>query len=256
MTMRAPTQCVVMIRPLDANAPSAWLCIDGRPFLDYLLLEAWRFGFSKVLFIADGGGSRVRASLDASRIGEETRLSIEVVDAQGGGTGGALHAVRSRLDDRFLLLDGHCWFDFNWLSLVTVEGDAVATLALRKAGDGARRLLLDGSVVRMAGDPAGTGIAFGRVALLTSRIVEYLSPSCSLEGDALVRLAQRGLVRGLVASGRFIDIADPADRAIAGAVVPKLHAGVPPYFSIATAPSTRIPGTYIGRRIFAGFRAP
>jgi D,D-heptose 1,7-bisphosphate phosphatase len=225
VTMRAPTQCVVMIRPLDANTPSAWLSIGGRPFLDYLLLEAWRFGFSKVLFIADGGGSRVRASLDASRIGEETRLSIEVVDAQGTGTGGALHAARGRLDDRFLLLDGHCWFDFNWLSLVTVEGaeDAVATLALRKVGDGARHLLLDGSVVRMAGDPSDPGIAFGKVALLTSRIVEYLLPSCSLESDALVRLAQLGLVRGLVASGRFIDIADPADRAIAGAVVPKLR---------------------------------
>src|ERR1700676_1654128 len=94
VTMRAPPQCVVMIRPLDANMPSAWLSIGGRPFLDYLLLEAWRFGFSKVLFIADGGGSRVRASLDASRIGEETRLSIDVVDAKGAGTGGALHAAR------------------------------------------------------------------------------------------------------------------------------------------------------------------
>jgi D,D-heptose 1,7-bisphosphate phosphatase len=77
--------------------------------------------------------------------------------------------------------------------------------------------------VRMAGDRSGPGIAFGSVALLTSGIVEYLSPSCSLENDVLARLAQQGLVRGLVASGRFIDIADPADRAIAGAVVPKLR---------------------------------
>src|ERR1700736_3262780 len=99
MAMRAPSQCVVVIRPLDANTPSAWLSIGGRPFLDYLLLEAWRFGFSKVLFIADGGSSRVRASLDASRIGEETHLSIEVVEAQGAGTGGALHAARARLEN-------------------------------------------------------------------------------------------------------------------------------------------------------------
>src|SRR5580692_8383821 len=70
--------------------------------------------------------------------------------AAGAGTGGALHAARSRLEDRFLLLDGHSWFDFNWLSLVTVEGaaDAVATLALRKVGDSAHHLLLDGSMVR------------------------------------------------------------------------------------------------------------
>jgi D,D-heptose 1,7-bisphosphate phosphatase len=223
--MPAPTQCVVVTRPLDTNTGSAWLSVGGRPFLDYLLLEAWRFGFRKVLFVADGGGSRVRASLDASQIGEETRLSIEVVEAQGAGTGGALHAARSRLDDRFLLLDGHCWFDFNWLSLLTVEDaeDAIATLALRKVdGAGARNpLRLDGSVVRTAGDRSGAGVTNGGVALLTPRILEHVSPSCSLENDVLPRLAQQGLVRGRVASGRFIDIADPADRAVAGANLPK-----------------------------------
>jgi D-glycero-D-manno-heptose 1,7-bisphosphate phosphatase len=199
--------------------------VGGRPFLDYLLLEAWRFGFHKVLFIADGGGSRVRASLDASRIGEEARLSIEVIESQGAGTGGALHAARSRLDDRFLLLDAHCWFDFNWLSLLTVEGveQAIATLALRKVdGAGARNpMRLDGSVIRTVGDRSGSGITNGGVAVLTSRVLEFVSPSCSLENDVLPRLAQQEFVRGLVASGRFIDIADPADRAVAGAILPK-----------------------------------
>jgi D,D-heptose 1,7-bisphosphate phosphatase len=228
MAMRAPSQCVVMIRPLDANTPSAWLSIGGRPFLDYLLMEAWRFGFRKVLFIADGGGgSRVRASIDASRIGEETRLDIDIIEAKGGGTGGALYAARSRLDDRFLLLDGHCWFDFNWLSLVTVEGagNAVATLALRKIGGAGKygRLQLKGAMVGIADEPSGAGLAAGNVALLSSRVVEHLSPTCSFEDDVLARLAQQGLVSGLVASGHFIDIADPADRAVAGVVLPKLR---------------------------------
>src|SRR5579872_210735 len=146
--MRAPTQCVVVIRPLDAATPSAWLSIGGRPFLDYLLLEIWRFGFRKVLLIADGGGSRVRNWLDASQISEETRLTIEVIETPGAGAAGALHAAREQLEDSFLLLDGHSWLDFNWLALTTVEGadDAVATLALREPGeDGAHpSVRLDG----------------------------------------------------------------------------------------------------------------
>src|ERR1700730_5419331 len=117
MAIRAPSQCVVVIRPLDANTPSAWLSIGGRPFLDYLLLEAWRFGFRRVLLIADGGGSRIRASLDASRIGEETRLAIDVVDAKGAGTGGALHAARDRLEERLLLVGGPFLVGFNWVFL-------------------------------------------------------------------------------------------------------------------------------------------
>jgi D,D-heptose 1,7-bisphosphate phosphatase len=223
MTTRAPSQCVVLMRPLGTSTPSAWLSIGGRPFLDYLLLEAWRFGFRKVLFVADGGGSRIRASLDASSIGEETRLAFDIVEAAGGGSGGALHAARNRLEDRFLLLDGHSWFDFNWLALVTVEGaaDAVATLALRKIGNTRHPLRLDGATVGVASGQSG--LASGNVALLTSRIVDYVSPACSFEDDALPRLARDGLARGLVSSGRFISIVDPADRAVAGAVFPKLR---------------------------------
>jgi D,D-heptose 1,7-bisphosphate phosphatase len=218
--MRAPGQCVVLVRPLDANAPSAWLSIGGRPFLDYLLLEAWRFGFRKVLFITDGGASRARASLDASRIGEETRLSIEIVDAPGVGTGGALLAARDQLEDRFLLLDGRCWFDFNWLSLVTAEGasDAVITLALRKFDSPGKRapVVVDGSTIKSVGVLSGSKIATSGIALATKRILDHVSPSTSLIRDVMPRLAQQGAVRGLVASGRFVDISNPADRAIAG----------------------------------------
>ena len=224
--MHAPTQCVVVIRPRDARAPSASLSIAEPPFLDHLLLEARRFGFHKVLFVIDGGASRIRAALATGRTGAEARLSVDIVETRGVGTGGALLAARSRLDDCFLLLDGHCWFDFNWLSLVTVDGaaDSIAALALRRS-DGAAcpPMQLDGSVVRPAGDRRGAGVMSGGVALMSSRVLEYVSPPSSLEIDALARLAQQGLVRGLVASGHFIDLSNSADRAAAGADVSKLR---------------------------------
>ncbi len=220
--MRAPVQCVVLINALDGNSPAAWLAIDGRPFLDYLLLEAWKFGFRKVLFIGDGGGSRARAALDSSRIGEETRLSIDLLETHGAGTGGALYAARGQLDERFLLLDGQSWFNFNWLSLVTVKGaeDALATLALR-AFDGPNRrtpIKIDGPAVRALGDKPGPGIASAGVCLMSSRILEHVSSACSLD-EVIVRLARCGAVRGLVAAGGFIDLAEPADRAVAGRVL-------------------------------------
>jgi D,D-heptose 1,7-bisphosphate phosphatase len=222
--MHAPVQCVILISALDVSAPAARLVIDGRPFLDYLLLEAWRFGFRKVLFIVDGGGSRARASLDASRISEETRLVIDVLDAQGAGTGGALHAARDRLDEYFLLLDGQCWFDFNWLSLVTAEaaGTDIATLALREFDSPNRRrpVTIEGPMVRAMGDKPGPGIATAGTYLMSSRILDHVSPVSSLD-DVLARLAPQGAVRGHVADGGFIDITDPADRAITGRAVPQ-----------------------------------
>ena len=229
--MRAPAQCVIVIRPLDVpraggGTPGAWLAIDGRPFLDYLLLEAWRFGFRKVLFICDGGASRARESLDATRIDADLRLPVDIVEAEGVGTGGALYAARAHLDERFLLLDGHCWFDFNWLSLAAGDGaeDALATLALRECDDRRRRKAVhpQGALGRsLAGTldpPAGGGLADGGVALLSARIVEHLSATGSLENDVLPGLLVQGAARAVVKSGRFIDLGDPADRGLAGAV--------------------------------------
>jgi D,D-heptose 1,7-bisphosphate phosphatase len=234
--MRAPTQCVIMVRPLDAlraggGKLGAWLAVGGRPFLDYLLLEAWRFGFRKILFIADGGASRARESLDATRIDADMRLPVDIVKAEGVGTGGALFAARARLDERFLLLDGHCWFDFNWLSLVTANGatDALATLALRECAGRQRRKAvhpqsaLGRALAGMTNNPPyGTlthkDLAHGGVALLSARIIEHLSPSGTLEDDVFPRLVSQGAVRAVLKSGRFIDLADPADRALAGGV--------------------------------------
>ncbi len=221
--MRAPDQCVILLRPFSASAPATWVAIDARPFPDYLLLEAWRFGFREVLLIAADGTSRARACLDASRLGEDTRLSIKAIESPGTGTGGALHTARSRLDDHFLLLEGSSWFDFNWLSLVTIDGaeHATATLALRQPiGPSARKSArLDGAAVRGFGGAPGP--VAGGVCLMSSRIVEHVSAASSLEDDVFPRLAQSGDLRGLVASGRYIDIADPADRATAGGCVPK-----------------------------------
>jgi len=182
--------------------------IDGRPFLDYLLLEAWRFGFHRILFVVEeGGSSRMRASLDASRIGSDTRLVIDIADVAASPAGGALYAARDRLDEFFLLLDGHCWFDFNWLSLVADQGAAnrLATLAVRKSESG---YLMQGGLRGIAGSP---------VALVSARMLAQISPRANLD-DEVVRLSQQGAVRSLPVSGRFIDIANPADRALAGTV--------------------------------------
>src|SRR5262249_41360334 len=81
---------------------------------------------------------------------------------------------------------------------------------------------LDGTrVVAFDSSPATPGPATGSVYLVSSRILEHLRPSCSLEHDVFPALATRGEILGLAAPGRFIDIAAPAGRAAMGATVPK-----------------------------------
>ncbi len=107
------------------------------------------------------------------------------------------------LDERFYLLNGDSWFNFNWLSLVTVEGSdrAVATLGLRPVADASRYGVVetdDGAVRRFRDRPeqAGPGDVNSGVYLVSREIVAALRPQCSLERDVLPALAEAGAIAG------------------------------------------------------------
>ena len=54
------------------------------------------------------------------------------------------------------------------------------------------------------------------------RLLDDLSPACSLETDILPRLAARGVLRGTVGEGYFRDIGTPEDYARAQQEIPRM----------------------------------
>ena len=60
------------------------------------------------------------------------------------------------------------------------------------------------------------------IYLLNRRVVDDLSPACSLEIDILPRLAARGALRGIVSEGYFLDIGVPEDYASAQQEIPRV----------------------------------
>lgn len=224
--MRAPKQCVVLIGglgtrlgALTADTPKPLLDVGGRPFIEYLLAEVSRFGFSNVLLLAGYRAEHISRYVEESRIDRELRLAIEVcVEERPAGTGGALWNAQDTLEERFFLLNGDSWFDFNWLSLIPVSdaGDSVATLALRRVEDASRYGVVEtrGPVVREFLERptvSGPGYVNSGVYLVSRRIIQHLTPNCSLERDVFPVLARDGLLRATVSSGRFIDIGIPTD---------------------------------------------
>ncbi|QAY95431.1 hypothetical protein CWB41_06530 [Methylovirgula ligni] len=233
--MRAPEQCVILVGglgtrlgALTANMPKPLLAVAGRPFLEYLLLEAARFGFKRVLLLAGYRADQVAYYLAGSDIAERLRLQIDLlVEEKPAGTGGALWQARELLDEHFYLLNGDSWFNFNWLSLMTVEGSdrAVATLGLRPLADASRYGVVetdDGAVRRFRDRPeqAGPGDVNSGVYLVSREIVAALRPQCSLERDVLPALAEAGQLRAFRASGGFIDIGVPEDFSRAQTLLP------------------------------------
>ena len=109
------------------ETPKPLLPVDGRPFVDVLVGEALRRGFRDIVLLAGYKSALVEeyaAGLQARLPdGCDVRVSVE---PEPLGTGGAVLHAAKMLQDRFLLLNGDTWFDFNWLDLFGVAGDGRA----------------------------------------------------------------------------------------------------------------------------------
>jgi D,D-heptose 1,7-bisphosphate phosphatase len=212
---------------LTTETPKPLLLVGGRPFLDYLLDEASRYGFSRALLLCGYKSDAIRRSYEGRLI---RGMKVETVtEPTPAGTAGALVQAKSRLDDLFFLVNGDSLFDCNWLALCpspAADPAWMARMTLAGGIDGSRygRVEIEGDRVRAfipTGDsaqPINVGIYLMRKAMLD---VIRTSP-CSLETDVLPRLATAGLLQGRVHRGSFIDIGIPDDFARAQRFVPEI----------------------------------
>lgn len=201
--------------PLTRNMPKPLLEVGGRPFLDYLIDEAARFGLQRLLLLAGHGAGEVVRHYAGRVVGG---LSIDVIVEQSPlGTAGALANAAAALDPVFFLTNGDSFFGFNWLALVPAleRDDWTMHLALARGVGGGRYGRVETREDRVSRFlpkaeselPINAGIY-----LVRRRILDRIqSVPCSLENDVLPPLASEGQLLGLAADGTFIDIGVPDD---------------------------------------------
>ena len=200
---------------LTDTMPKPLLSVGGRPFVEYLIHEARRFGLERLLLLAGHEAGKVLKAYSNRRFGA---LSVEVrVEDCPAGTAGALSVARDVLDDTFLLLNGDSFFDFNWLSLVpALESDdwtMHAALAQGVRGGRYGRVELDGNHISRFLPKGESDLPINAgIYLVRRRLLERIrSVPCSLENDVLPALAAEGQLLGRAAEGAFIDIGIPED---------------------------------------------
>lgn len=202
---------------LTASTPKPLLPVGGSPFLDVLLAELGRHGFRHVVLLAGFEADKVRQYAKESAVAARFSFGLDVAtEPTQAGTGGALHNARDLAEPEFLLLNGDSWFDTNLLALSSLAGDKSWDVALTlRSLDDARHAgvaaLSGGRVTRFHKRPKepGPGLVNAGIYMVRRRLIEQLSPECSLEGEVLPRLANAGRVMGTVAKGYFIDIGLP-----------------------------------------------
>ena len=243
LRMRPATvrQCAILagglgtrLGALTATTPKPILPVGDRPFLAWLMREFVRFGVEEFLLLTGHLSDRLAESLAgiAATLPRPARIVISEEPAPAG-TGGALFHARDRLDERFLLCNGDSLFDFNLASLLADAArdadETVGRIVLRRLEDASRYGVVetDGERVRAfreRAEPGAPGTINAGIYLLDRRVLEHVTPVCSLERDVLPGLAARGALRGTLACGYFVDIGVPEDLARARRDLPgRLH---------------------------------
>ncbi|MBL0899445.1 MAG: HAD-IIIA family hydrolase [Reyranella sp.] len=200
---------------LTERAPKPLLEVAGRPFIDFIMIEASRFGIKRLLLLAGhASGEFIRRQHDR-KFGN---VAVDVVVEEGAaGTAGALALAADRLDDTFFLANGDSFFDFNWLSLVPAleRDDWTMHVALAEGvrGDRYGRVELSGDRISRFLPKGESDLPINAgIYLVRRRLLERIrNVPCSLENDVLPGLAAEGELLGRPARGAFIDIGIPQD---------------------------------------------
>ena len=193
--------------------PKPLLEVAGRPFLDTLLDEAARHGFTDILLLTGHFGDQVAARYDGKDWrGARIRVLREPAPL---GTGGALRFALPHLAPAFLMANGDSFFDINLRALAADVPDGGAVMALRDvAGDRYGRVrFADGKVISFHAPEEGVaGPINGGIYALSRDVAAAVPPGkTSLEVDVFPALAAAGRMRGQLFDRYFIDIGVPRD---------------------------------------------
>jgi D,D-heptose 1,7-bisphosphate phosphatase len=200
------------------DTPKPMLPVGGRPFLDTLIDELVRYDvFDEILLLAGHKADSIQARYVGTVRGR-ARLTVSLEQAPLGTAGALVHAA-GLLQDRFLLLNGDSFFDFNILDLVARANSSLVQMALRAdvVGDRFGRVMLDsldGGRVRafIAPGQGATGPVNAGVYVIDRSIVAGIDRlPASLEQDIFPVLAANGDIGGTSYRGYFIDIGIPED---------------------------------------------
>jgi D,D-heptose 1,7-bisphosphate phosphatase len=213
---------------LSRTVPKPLLPVNGAPFLDHLLLEVARHGFTDIVLLAGHLSDQLKAYEGRRNLaGRDVRITVHV-EAQPMGTAGALLPLAGAADDTVLLLNGDSWFDIDLRAFATSLPDwALARLALNRTANLSRFGVVefeDGRITRFAASStsAAPGYINAGVYLLRRGLIDRITPPpCSLERDIFPLLARGGLLEAWPAEAFFIDIGIPDDYAISGALIQK-----------------------------------
>jgi D,D-heptose 1,7-bisphosphate phosphatase len=227
-------QCVILLGgmgtrlgELTREKPKPLLDVAGEPFVSVLIAEAVRRGFRDIILLAGFKAAIVEQFVAdwASRLPSDCKIHVSV-EPEPLGTGGALTHAYDLLADKFLLMNGDTWFDFNWLDLLEAAGEGSAIAARRVPDAGRHETLAVGAhgaveAIKLRVADGREGLINGGVYALRKEDLIGFAGKFSVEDDLLPALIGRGSLTAVEYGGFFLDIGIPETFDAAQSLIPR-----------------------------------
>lgn len=206
------------LRDVVSDRPKPMALIDGKPFLEILVLCLAQKGVRHFVFLTGYRGEAIEDHFMKHRpAGSSIAFSRE---PEPLGTGGAVKLAERFAGDPTLLVNGDTYFDCDLKALCDfhLERKPLVTLSLRYVQDVSRY----GSVTvddkgfvtgftEKGGGAARAGLINAGVSMLSMEFIKSLPPgrAFSMERDVFPEVAASGRMAGLQQEGDFFDIGTP-----------------------------------------------
>ncbi|MBU1086250.1 MAG: nucleotidyltransferase family protein [Candidatus Omnitrophica bacterium] len=204
------------LRKIISDMPKPMASINGKPFLEYLILWLRKYGFEKIVLSV---GFKSDIIKEHFKTGKQLGVRIDYSEeTEPLGTAGAIKQALSFIEeDNFLVINGDSFLDINLNQLISahIERRALATIGLTEVEDSSRygTIRLDGNKIIefTEKNTEGKGWINGGCYYFNKKINEFIKPGkVSLEKEVLPFLIQESFFC-FKASGFFIDIGIPTD---------------------------------------------
>jgi NDP-sugar pyrophosphorylase family protein len=202
---------------ITKNTPKPMLLVNGKPFLEYLILNLKYYGIYKIVLSTGYLAEKI-----FNHFGDGSSFGVEITYSEEEnllGTGGAVKLAEPLLDDKFLVLNGDSFFDINYqiISRLLNTNDALVVMSLRRVNDISRygKVVLDGNKIKEFSEKNSKkipGIVNGGVYAMNRNILNFIpEDKSSLEVDIFPKLVNSRMLVGYEFDGYFIDIGLPDD---------------------------------------------
>ncbi|VVC04140.1 Bifunctional protein GlmU [Candidatus Burarchaeum australiense] len=204
------------LTPSTYHLPRALVEVGGKPILQRTIEWLKANGVKHIVLAIGQSGEEIAAYF---KNGEAFGVEIDFVrESKPLGTAGAVKNAEEKMNGTFVVLNGDVLCDFDLRAMLEAhrKSGALATMALKSVRDEGRYGVAETEgekIVKFeekAKQKGESRLVNAGVYVLSERIFDSLPGQGMLERDVFPSLARKGLMRGYVFSGKWVDLGDRA----------------------------------------------